>query len=65
MENLNEIIQGLSEDQQNEVAEFVQSLMARGAKRPKTRLRQDWAGKLSGAAEGKSMLDLQRSAYPH
>lgn len=63
MDNLNEIIESLSDDQKKEVAEFIQTLMARGSTRVKTRLRQDWAGKLAPAPGGQSMLELQRTTY--
>ncbi|MDP8246303.1 MAG: hypothetical protein P9L94_19625 [Candidatus Hinthialibacter antarcticus] len=63
MENLNEIIDSLTDDQKKEVAEFVQTMMARGSQRVKTRLRQDWAGKLSPAPSGQTMLELQQTTY--
>ncbi len=63
MDNLNEVINSLTDDQKNEVGEFIQTMMARGSQRVKTRLRQDWAGKLASANGGQSMLDLQRSTY--
>ncbi|MBI1389435.1 MAG: DUF2281 domain-containing protein [bacterium] len=60
--DLNEIINSLTDDQKEEVVQFIQSLMARGAQRPRTRLRQDWAGAMSGGASG-SAVELQRSVY--
>lgn len=63
MDNLNEVINSLTYDQKKEVADFVQTMMARSSQRAKTRLRQDWAGKLAPAPAGQSMLDLQHSTY--
>lgn len=63
MENLKEIIESLTDDQKKEVADFIQTMMARGSQRVKTRLRQDWAGKLAASNSGQSMLELQRSTY--
>lgn len=63
MHNLVEVIQALDEDQQHEVFEFIQTLTQRGAARPKTRLRQDWAGMLEAYSEGKTSLELQRLMF--
>ena len=59
--NLSDVIAALTDDQQMEVHDFVMTMMDRGAQRPKTRLRQDWAGGLVGNKPELSALELQRS----
>lgn len=63
LENLCEIIASLTEEQQDEVQDFVMLLAERGSQRPKTRLRQDWAGGLISDNAKSSALEIQRDIF--
>jgi LPS O-antigen subunit length determinant protein (WzzB/FepE family) len=57
-----ELVQELPPDAQAEVRDFVEFLLAKRARKPAAKLRQDWAGALSDARDQYTSLELQRKA---
>jgi hypothetical protein len=62
MKNLEERIKELPPALRREVADFVEFLLERRAKKPGRRLRQDWAGALKDFRGQYTSLELQKKA---
>lgn len=62
MKSLVELVQELPPDAQAEVRDFVEFLLVKRARKPATKLRQDWAGALRDVRDQYTSLELQRKA---
>jgi len=62
MKKIEEMIKELPPDLYQEVENFIQSLMDKQAKKPATKLRQDWAGALEDYRDKYTSLELQKKA---
>ncbi len=59
---LSELVEELPPHMQREVRDFVEFLLARHAREPAKKLRQDWAGALRDSRSQYSALELQKKA---
>ncbi len=57
-----ELVQELPPDVQAEVRDFGEFLLVKRARKPATKLRQDWAGTLRDVRDEYTSLELQRKA---
>lgn len=62
MKSLEERIKELPADLQKEVADFVEFLLEKRARKRGRKLRQDWAGALSDYRDEYTSLELQKKA---
>ena len=62
MKSLEERIKELPADLQEEVADFVEFLLEKRARKRGRKLRQDWAGALSDYRDQYTSLELQQKA---
>ena len=62
METLEEMIKELPSDLQQEALDFVEFLIEKRARKPGSKLRQDWAGALREYREQYTSLELQKKA---
>ena len=62
MKPLVELLQELPPDAQAEVRDFIEFLLVKRARKPATKLRQDWAGVLRDVRDQYTSLELQRKA---
>ena len=62
MKPLVELLQELPPEAQAEVRDFIEFLLVKRARKPATKLRQDWAGVLRDVRDQYTSLELQRKA---
>jgi mRNA-degrading endonuclease RelE of RelBE toxin-antitoxin system len=59
---LEELVKQLPQASQQEVRDFVEFLLEKEARKPASKLRQDWAGLLRGHRDQYTSLELQKKA---